>query len=777
MSGSTATRKYPKKPWDNLNTFLRQSLGTYWITGKAGSGKSTLMKYIVQHPRTNSLLKKWAGDRNNSLAVAIFYFYYKGSKLQKSESGVLRSILHQLLYNRRELIEIAFPERYRAMCMSETGGGTFEPQVLELKRALTRLIEGCPSISFFLAIDGLDEYEASSEEMSLLVTMFREFAAYPNVKALLSSRPWVVFEESFTGCPRLRLHELTRPDITYFVNDKINQHPRLNQLMARNGPRIQGMMIEIVDASSGVFLWVYLVVRSLLEGLTNYDTIDDLRARFLSLPVDLEHLYQHMWNQIPRQYRAQASRLLQLVENGTLEGSQLSLVGLSLAEEDDPDLVYSTPIQHLDEGEVISRLEAMRIRLLSRCIGLVEVHSHPDLNVDPHTPTLNTDMYPNEIEARQGYPHVAFLHRTVYEFVSSPDIRQELVKAATPASGDTNAFCPDAHLLRSAIVRIKTFSGRRNDGPGTFPVGLEVLVYRCLSLARKAEIASGKAEPGLLRELDQTMTCFLQRYSRLYEVASRHWSEALLYQGDIPDGPGHTMEAPMDSFLSLSVRHGLENFARDGILASSGNAITLKTGRPLLDYALRPACTRFGMQSSLTIPRIPAMVDLLTQHGANPNERIAGGATVWTAFLGSISMSEDVTPEVPVILKTLILRGADLQVKISRTGLPGESTLWELCQYLLNRSERTSGSGKQEFESGMLELMRLLALRKQQEIDIIHGLGGGTGGAGGLTPVENLGVKKNRVSPRVGQDGDDDEGAKTGRLRSWWRRQKRISFR
>ena len=151
-----------QKPWDNLNESLRDDLGTYWITGKAGSGKSTLMKYIIQHRRAKSLLEKWSGGKEN-LAMATFYFYYKGSKLQKSEIGVLRSLLHQLLYNRRQLIEVAFPERYKALCMSETGGDTFEPQALELKRALTRLIESCPSISFFLAVDGLDEYEAGNE--------------------------------------------------------------------------------------------------------------------------------------------------------------------------------------------------------------------------------------------------------------------------------------------------------------------------------------------------------------------------------------------------------------------------------------------------------------------------------------------------------------------------------------------------------------------------------------------------------------------------------------
>jgi len=33
----------------------------YWINGKAGSDKSTLMKYLIMHDKTKSALEKWAG--------------------------------------------------------------------------------------------------------------------------------------------------------------------------------------------------------------------------------------------------------------------------------------------------------------------------------------------------------------------------------------------------------------------------------------------------------------------------------------------------------------------------------------------------------------------------------------------------------------------------------------------------------------------------------------------------------------------------------------------
>jgi hypothetical protein len=48
---------------------------------------------------------------------------------------------------------------------------------------------------------------------------------------------------------------------------------------------------EIVEKANEVFLWVKLVVQSLLAGLGNRDSITDLQRRLRELPSDLEKLY------------------------------------------------------------------------------------------------------------------------------------------------------------------------------------------------------------------------------------------------------------------------------------------------------------------------------------------------------------------------------------------------------------------------------------------------------------------------------------------------------
>ncbi|KAH8895466.1 hypothetical protein GQ53DRAFT_715140 [Thozetella sp. PMI_491] len=82
----------------NLPVFcnwLQQGSGLFWIHGKPGSGKSTLMKFIYESPRTWELLHDW---KSNAIEIkGSFFFHYRGTAIQKSFEGVLRSLILQIL--------------------------------------------------------------------------------------------------------------------------------------------------------------------------------------------------------------------------------------------------------------------------------------------------------------------------------------------------------------------------------------------------------------------------------------------------------------------------------------------------------------------------------------------------------------------------------------------------------------------------------------------------------------------------------------------------------
>lgn len=65
------------KPTSFVNWLANQD-GIYWVMGRAGSGKSTLMKFLASHRRTRKGLLRWAGA-NNRLVTANFFFWSAGT--------------------------------------------------------------------------------------------------------------------------------------------------------------------------------------------------------------------------------------------------------------------------------------------------------------------------------------------------------------------------------------------------------------------------------------------------------------------------------------------------------------------------------------------------------------------------------------------------------------------------------------------------------------------------------------------------------------------------
>ncbi|KAL5589738.1 hypothetical protein FOVSG1_011605 [Fusarium oxysporum f. sp. vasinfectum] len=86
---------------------LSSSEGIFHISGKLGSGKSTLMKLLCTHGQTRLELEKWAGNR--SLLITQFFFWTAGTEMQKSLDGLYRSLLYDILHAFPELIKNVLP--------------------------------------------------------------------------------------------------------------------------------------------------------------------------------------------------------------------------------------------------------------------------------------------------------------------------------------------------------------------------------------------------------------------------------------------------------------------------------------------------------------------------------------------------------------------------------------------------------------------------------------------------------------------------------------------
>ncbi|RSL44715.1 hypothetical protein CEP54_014572 [Fusarium duplospermum] len=174
--------------WPSFPTWLKQrDENIYWITGLPGSGKSTLMKYIIKSPDLHTHLQEYAGDL--PCLRANFFFHYSGSKLEMSREGLLRTVLHQCLEARPELIPIVAPRRW-ALC-SLLGDEAVPPEWnwKELKESFDILCSlNGRDFRLALFIDGLDEFKEPKKSSDLLISWIRDTARHYGIKICVSSR-------------------------------------------------------------------------------------------------------------------------------------------------------------------------------------------------------------------------------------------------------------------------------------------------------------------------------------------------------------------------------------------------------------------------------------------------------------------------------------------------------------------------------------------------------------------------------------------------------------
>ena len=346
--------------------WLLSGNGTFWVSGKPGSGKSTLMRYLSDCTDTQEYLKSWAGS--TKLITASFYFWIAGTGLQRSQRGLLRQLLFQILHAHPELIPDICPEFWAVREHLHFP----EWKLDHLTRALDRLkdISNSTKICFF--IDGLDEYDGYDFE---LIKIIKALAQVPNIKLCISSRPWPSFSDAFGthNQRKLCLEDLTQNDIRMFTEDELNEYHQFDELRL-NKDMYVNIVEEITRKAQGVFLWVFLVVRSLRNGISNGDSASLLRQRLAEIPSNLEIFFEKIISSVEPIYREQMALVFQIA---LLSPEPINLAVLWFLDEPS-EYELGTSRVSLNEGD-IARVEALMSRRLNgRYKGLLEATGQGD---------------------------------------------------------------------------------------------------------------------------------------------------------------------------------------------------------------------------------------------------------------------------------------------------------------------------------------------------------------------------------------------------------------
>ncbi|KAH4843293.1 hypothetical protein HBI25_223290 [Parastagonospora nodorum] len=391
--------------WDSFANWLSASddKNVYWVTGKPGSGKSTLMKFMFDNPSTWNSLKSWSHSK--PLTKAGFFFWNSGTVMQMSRQGLIQSLLYSSLKEDNNTLLNVFKQRYQQFL--GFGGGRQPLVWSELREAFETMISApLTPRNFFFMIDGLDEFDGDSKE---LIELVLSIADHPHVKICVASRPWLVFSDAFADRPSLRLEDLTRNDVQNYIKSFFANNQHYTRLARLEPTGASSLIDSIAEKSAGVFLWVYLVVRSLLDGLSNADRLSDLVRRLNALPPGLEELFSKLLRSLDADYFTHACQLLRLVAGM----NRPHLLYLYFADNEDENSTIQDETRSLSPDEILSRLETMDRRLMSRCKGFLEVDNRSTQLDQP----LSEDS------------RVGWIHRTAKDFLTSGTLWQTVLEA------------------------------------------------------------------------------------------------------------------------------------------------------------------------------------------------------------------------------------------------------------------------------------------------------------------------------------------------------------
>lgn len=380
------------------------------------------------------------------------------------------------------------------------------------------------------------------------------------VKVCVASRPWVAFENVFGGNPQrmLLVEDFTRDDMARFVKITLEESPQLASILKQDR-RAMALIHEIREMAQGVFLWVTLVVKSLLSGATQQDDLEELTIRLRALPRDLKGFFQRMLDCVDDNYETHAARILLLAQSAT----PLPLMAFSWTrlEVKRPDYALEGKIEDRDNDDRRKHQARVFLNKLSKDLLIVYDSSSSAVGSE--------DMADLKID---------FLDRTVGEFLREPDVHSMLLARAG------HEFDPHQSFCRLLLAETKTV--RMSDDSKNNLDMFQGLARRLMFHAKQYEEQHQSGLTEILLSLDKVISL------RLAHICPSHWTASIdvVHPGPI-DSHRQLLSHSSSNFFAYAVANDLIEFVRETLSSSPGQL--KKTGRPLLDYALYPTFSRY----------------------------------------------------------------------------------------------------------------------------------------------------------------------------------------
>jgi ankyrin repeat protein len=247
-----------------------QTHGFLWIVGKAGAGKSTIMKFAYLETKKRS--------KDPGKPVASFFFNARGDVLERSVAGMYRSLLLQLMKTYPDLQVILddadIVPSNQAAC----------PDINILKEAFRSATMSLDRRSFTCFVDALDECD--EQEVRDMVQFFEELAEETTAddiqfRVCFSSRPYPYIDIRPEVLLVLEKEDGHAEDLSRYVQSR---------LKIKNPLLLPDLKLRILDKAAGIFMWIVLVVDILNK--EGQDGSLALGKRLEEIPSKLSDLFK-----------------------------------------------------------------------------------------------------------------------------------------------------------------------------------------------------------------------------------------------------------------------------------------------------------------------------------------------------------------------------------------------------------------------------------------------------------------------------------------------------